>query len=231
MGFWGFRLPAEKRDHFIITTMIVATAALSYYAMATGYGQVNVDFPTNGLDLEKAKVVTRPIFYARYIDWSITTPLLLLDVLLMAKLPLSSTAWAIYADLAMVITGLIGGLVGDSWRWGWFALGCFFMIAIFVSLFVDGAKAVAKRDNSLSSFYNSTVLGLVILWTAYPIVWAFGEGTNQISSDVEVYLYAILDVLAKVGWGGFILYHNERLTASYSKGIGRSDAETGLLQD
>lgn len=60
--------------------------------------------------------MTRPIFYARYIDWSITTPLLLLDVLLMAKLPLSATAWAIYADLAMVITGLIGALVGDSYR-------------------------------------------------------------------------------------------------------------------
>ena len=66
--------------------------------------------------LEKTKVVTRPIFYARYIDWSITTPLLLVDVLLMARLPITAAAWAVFADLAMIITGLIGAVVGDSFR-------------------------------------------------------------------------------------------------------------------
>ena len=73
-----------------------------------------------------------------------------------------------------------------SFRWGWFVIGCFFMVAVFVSLFADGAQAVQRRDSSLLAFYNSTVLGLVVLWTLYPIVWALGEGTNYITSDAEV---------------------------------------------
>ena len=52
----------------------------------------------------------------RYIDWLITTPLLLVDVLLIAKLPLASCFFAIFADIAMVITGLFGGLYVTEYR-------------------------------------------------------------------------------------------------------------------
>lgn len=71
-------------------------------------------------------------------------------------------------------------------RWGWFIFGCAFMVAVFASLLLDGSKAVERRDSTILSFYNSIVLSLVVLWTAYPIVWALGEGLNLISSDVEV---------------------------------------------
>lgn len=36
----------------------------------------------------------RDIYYARYIDWFFTTPLLLLDVILLAGLPLGVTLWS-----------------------------------------------------------------------------------------------------------------------------------------
>lgn len=35
----------------------------------------------------------RDIYYARYIDWFFTTPLLLLDIILLAGLPLGVTLW------------------------------------------------------------------------------------------------------------------------------------------
>ena len=59
-------------------------------------------------------------------------------------------------------------------RWVWFFFGCVFMLYIFVTLFVDGAKYVERRDSNLLNFYNSTVLGLIVLWTCYPIVWGLG---------------------------------------------------------
>ena len=60
------------------------------------------------------------------------------------------------------------------------------MAAIFVILFQDGKKYLADRDSSLLGFYNNLVLTLVVLWTCYPIVWAFSEGTNTLSSNTEV---------------------------------------------
>ena len=80
---------------------------------ASGQGRVE---RVIGEGLDNAKHATRAIFYARYIDWLITTPLLLVDVLLMARLPITAAVWAIFADIAMIVTGLIGGLVADQFR-------------------------------------------------------------------------------------------------------------------
>ena len=74
----------------------------------------------------------------------------------------------------------------DCRRWGFFTLGCIFMAAIFVILFQDGKKYLADRDSSMLGFYNNLVLTLIVLWTCYPIVWAFSEGTNTLSSNTEV---------------------------------------------
>jgi bacteriorhodopsin len=48
----------------------------------------------------------------------ITTPLLLLDLLLTAGSPWPSILWTIFLDLVMVITGLVGALVKTRYKWG-----------------------------------------------------------------------------------------------------------------
>lgn len=80
--------------------------------------------------------VNREIFYARYIDWYglnpqdrfyvtkltshrvITTPLLLMDLLLTAGLPWPTILWTIFLDEVMIVTGLIGALVKTRYKWG-----------------------------------------------------------------------------------------------------------------
>lgn len=70
------------------------------------------------------KVGDRPFYYARYIDWyapstrcpatltvpyrTLTTPLLLLDLLMLAGCDTVRIAFVIFLDLVMVITGLLG---------------------------------------------------------------------------------------------------------------------------
>lgn len=208
-----------RREHFYATTVVVFTAALSYYAMATGKGRTRVEYDG----------VVRDIWWARYVDWSITTPLLLIDLFLMAKLPLPTAGWIIAADLGMVVTGLFGALTNDVSRWGWYAFGCIFMVAIFYTLLTEGKELLEQRDSALTGFYTTLTWSLVALWTAYPIVWALAEGTNYISANVEVYAYAVLDIAAKIGFGSVILHNNAMLMASYGKGIG--DVETPLLQE
>ncbi len=41
------------------------------------------------------RFVTREIFWARYVDWFITTPLLLLDILLIANTSIGETMWCV----------------------------------------------------------------------------------------------------------------------------------------
>lgn len=59
-------------------------------------------------------VGTRPFYYARYIDWFLTTPLLLLDLMLLAKVDRTRTLLVIFLDIVMVLTGLFGGPTSES---------------------------------------------------------------------------------------------------------------------
>lgn len=50
-----------------------------------------------------AKVIIRQIYWARYVDWAITTPLVLLDLTLLAGLPGAEILLAVFADIAMIL--------------------------------------------------------------------------------------------------------------------------------
>jgi bacteriorhodopsin len=63
---------------------------------------------------------TRSIWYARYIDWVITTPMLLLTLLLGTGMPLGDIMITIFFDLVMIVTGLIGALVASQYKWGFY---------------------------------------------------------------------------------------------------------------
>ncbi len=53
----------------------------------------------------------------------------------------------------------------------------------------------------------------IVLWSLYPIVWLLGtEGFAVASSTVEVFLFLILDILAKIGFGFLLLTNREALS-------------------
>lgn len=48
----------------------------------------------------------------------ITTPLLLLDILLTAGMPWHVIVWTIFLDLVMIVMGLVGALTKTVYKWG-----------------------------------------------------------------------------------------------------------------
>ncbi|MFB6178007.1 MAG: bacteriorhodopsin, partial [Halobaculum sp.] len=70
---WGVTDP-EQQEYYILTIMIPAIAAASYLSMFLGFGLTEVEVGGRVLD----------IYWARYADWLFTTPLLLLDLGLLA---------------------------------------------------------------------------------------------------------------------------------------------------
>lgn len=116
-----------KRLYHVITTIITIIAAISYFAMATGHGTAihhirirhqNDHVPDTYTDVQ------RQVFWARYVDWSLTTPLLLLDLSLLAGLNGAHMLMAIVADVIMILTGLFAafGSEGTPQKWGWVRL-------------------------------------------------------------------------------------------------------------
>lgn len=192
-------LGSPKKRHYF-TYMIVTTAALSYFAMAldTGYSLVQV----------KPGSPSRTVFWARYLDWSITTPLLLLDVTSLVHAPFFVVTRMVYADIGMIATGLIAALTGVTYKWAWYLISCGFFAFIIYDLLVTCVQS-SKQNAQLNAKYTKLAGYLIVLWIAYPIVWALAEGQEIISVNAEVVSYAILDVLAKVVFGFLVVFADQ----------------------
>lgn len=118
------RKPRRERVFHYITAGVVFVAAIAYFSMGSnlGFTPIAVEFPRSD---PKVRGTFREIFYVRYIDWFITTPLLLMDLMLTAGMPWPTILFVILVDEIMIITGLVGALVQSIYKWGYFAFGMF----------------------------------------------------------------------------------------------------------
>jgi bacteriorhodopsin len=63
--------------------------------------------------------IYRSVYWARYVDWSVTTPLLLLDLSFLAGLNGANMIVAIVADIIMILTGLFAAFGSEGGqKWG-----------------------------------------------------------------------------------------------------------------
>lgn len=214
----AFRVPVQKRLFHILTAFITAFATLSYFAMATGDGNsfsrnVKYEHP-KGMDPIKHETY-RQVFWARYVDWAITTPLLLLDLAFLAGMNGANMLVTIVADVLMVLTGLFAAFGRNKGqKWGYYFMGIAAFLVVIYQLVVPGRKSVLARDSKTSKFYTSIAAFTLIIWSIYPIAWAIGDGARKISVDTEVVIYAILDILAKPVFGFWLLLTHDRLASS-----------------
>jgi bacteriorhodopsin len=199
---WGEK-DESKQEFYIITIFITAIAAVSYFSMATGYGLIDVQ----GLE----------IYWARYADWLFTTPLLLLDLALLAGADRNTIATLIGLDVAMIVTGLAGALAteGAAFRLAWWGISCGFFVVLLYFLVSSLSQQAARRSGDVAATFSTLRNLVIVLWTAYPIVWVIGtESTLEIVGlTTETALFAVLDLAAKVGFGFILLRSRNVLDA------------------
>ena len=78
-----------------------------------------------------------------------------------------------------------------------------------MALVVDAAEA----GDAASLLYGKLLIILTTLWFIYPVLWLLGsEGTGTISLNSEVAVFAVIDLLAKVGFGLVLVTGAKKLT-------------------
>ncbi|KAH6647305.1 bacteriorhodopsin [Truncatella angustata] len=209
----GLRKAYTDRVFHYITAAITATACIAYFSMGSNLGQVPIqaEFLRPGSS-QVGAAGTREIFYVRYIDWAITTPLLLLDLLLTAGLPTSTILITIFADEVMIVTGLVGALTRTSYKWGYWTFGMFALFYIAYNLIIVGRSHANAIGGAPKKTYLMLGVALTFLWFLYPIAWGISEGGNVIHPDSEAIFYGILDVLAKPVWGALLIWGHRNIT-------------------
>jgi len=208
--FLAWRVPVQKRLFHVITTFITLFATISYFAMATGDGNSlseTVIKSANKYVPDTYEYIYRQVFWARYVDWSLTTPLLLLDLAFLAGMDGASILIALVADLVMVLTGLFAAFGStDGQKWGYYAMACIAYLVIVWQLVVGGRRAVSTKDNKTAKLFAAIGGFTLVLWTLYPIVWGIGDGARKWSVDAEIIAYAVLDIMAKPVFGFWLIF-------------------------
>ncbi|KAB8356685.1 hypothetical protein FH972_024261 [Carpinus fangiana] len=201
----SYTKPREKRIFHYITASITLVASIAYFSMASniGWAPITVEFQRSASTVSGN---VREIFYVRYIDWFITTPLLLLDLLLTAGLPLPTVLYTILIDEVMIVTGLTGALVKSSYKWGYFAFGCAALLWIGWVLLFEARIHSKTLGNDVGRAFVICGSWTFALWLLYPIAWGVCEGGNVIAPDSEAVFYGVLDILAKPVFGGLLLW-------------------------
>jgi bacteriorhodopsin len=191
--------------------LIVVFASLSYFAMATGHGvsyhHTRVAESHKHTDDTYADVY-RQVYWARYVDWSITTPLLLLDLALLAGLNGADIFVTIIADVIMILTGLFAAFGSEDTpqKWGWYTIACVAYLVVIYQLVAKGRASAAAKGNKVGKFFAAIGGFTLIIWTAYPIVWGIADGARKVGVDEEIIAYAVLDILAKPIFGAWLLF-------------------------
>jgi bacteriorhodopsin len=179
---------ANKKYH-VFTTGICTIASLAYLTMATGHGIYTREFDG------------RDFFYARYIDWTFTTPLMLMDILGLAGANSDTTNLLVGCDILMIVAGLIGALLEGQEKWYFWGFGMLMFLPILSNL--NALKG--PSGTTLNKISMLTIVG----WSAYPIVWVVAEGQGRITADQEAMAYTFLDFLCKSVFGFIIISARE----------------------
>ena len=147
----------------------------------------------------------------RYVDWLLTVPLLLIELILVMRLsPSKTTAKSTKLGLLAALMVALGypGEISDvnSTRWLWWGLAMLPFLVIVYDLFVGLSDAIAKQPASARGLVSLARYVTVISWCFYPIVFIFPmigfTGSGAITA-VQVG-YTVADIVAKAAFGVLI---------------------------
>lgn len=204
----GLRAPQGSRYFFVITASITLIAFISYLVMTTGQGSTILN----------AGGETREFYWARYIDWLLTTPLLLLDLALLALVRPGQSIGLISSiiglDVLMILTGLGAGFSTNAFiQVVLFLISTAALVAVLYLVVTRLLQAARGRSPALARVFN-TLSGLtVVLWAIYPVLFLLGsEGFGAVGLTTEIFVFMVLDLLAKVGFGFLLLTSRDALS-------------------
>jgi len=224
LWFRSFAVKDQYKSAVLISGLVTFIAAYHYirifnsWVEAYHYSVGKVDPALTGVPFNDAY---------RYMDWLLTVPLLLIEILLVCKLSdaeYSSKAWNLGLGSAlMIVSGYYGELTvtGDlTPRWiCWFISMIFFLYIVYELLVGLSAATNSEADPTVKSKIQTAQMVTVISWCTYPVVYLFPMlGINAAQAVVSIQLgYCASDIISKCGVG--ILIYQITYAKSNKEGL------------
>lgn len=198
----------EYRTALIITGLVTFIAGYHYLRIFDSFG--NAYSAVDGV--VSATGVAFNVAY-RYVDWLLTVPLLLVELILVMSLTQSETVKKSVAlggaAALMVLFGypgeVSGGIDGTRMMWGIISMIPFLYIVY--SLFVGLSASIQSQTSDVKGLVNLARWTVILSWSFYPIVYflpfAISMDGGSAKTVIEVG-YTIADIVAKAFFGVLI---------------------------
>jgi len=171
----------------------------------------------------------------RYVDWLLTVPLLLAELVIVLKLAASTTRSLLIrlsiASVAMIALGYPGEISDpDSvGRWLWWIAGMIPFAYILYVLFGELGRSLSRQGSTVKRFVDYLRYVLVATWSVYPLAYLAPQFIDD-AATAEVLRqvgYSVADVLAKPLFGLLVV----AIALSKSRDDGYIDALDGTGAD
>lgn len=197
--------PAYKTA-LTISGLVCAIAAYHYWRIFESWEQA--------YDVKDGVVVATGYAFNqayRYVDWLLTVPLLLIELILVMRLSQSETVSKSItlgsAAALMIILGYPGEIADDNaTRMLWGTLSAIPFVYIMWQLFAGLSASIANQPENVRELIKKARLLTFASWGFYPIVYMIPY-TNLAGATVTVGVevgYTIADIIAKAGVGVLI---------------------------
>jgi len=153
------------------------------------------------------KFAQSPIVY-RYIDWSITVPLQMVEFYMILSAVQPNLSGGIFWRLSIGTVAMLSfGYAGESGlmnAWLGFILGMCGWFFILAEIFIGEAAKVAvvadKANRHIKSAYNTMRLIVTVGWSIYPLGYFFGYLLRQWGDSPCNATYNLADFVNKIGF-------------------------------
>jgi len=210
----GQKLVAPKyRVSLMVSALVVGIAAYHYFRIFMSWEHAFT------LDGDMYTASGQPFNDAyRYVDWLLTVPLLLVELILVLQLPREKTGGMltklVIAAAAMIALGYPGeiirgdaalGLFNERGLWG--TLSTIPFVYILAIMWGELGKLMDSQPPRVALLTKNIRLLMLATWGFYPIAYLapmlgfFDGATGEVVLQTG---YAISDVLAKAGFGVMI---------------------------
>ncbi len=213
------------RASVTVCAVVVAIAAYHYFRLFESFASA---YESDG----ELATVTGTVFNEayRYMDWLITVPLLVVELILVMGLLGGKRRSLLFklvpASFLMIVLGYPGELSNDAGsQWLWWGLAMIPFVYILFVLFTEVSKVIASQPEEVQPLFQMVRIALLVSWLFYPIAYLFPIllGNTGTALALENVGYAVADLTAKVGYGLIIF-----LIAKKKSEVERAELDTSV---
>lgn len=188
---YGYRwIPERRRRRYSILVAVPLIATVAYALMWLAP-------ELSALESADGEVV----FWPRYLDWLLTTPLHILYLALIAGVSSAVIYRSLGLMAATIVFGFAGAMLAGVFQWALFAAGAL-VYAVLVFTILTEYDDAAATDDDTNAVYRNLRSFLLVLWLVYPVIWIGAPGGMAFATvAATAMVVSYLDVVAKVGFG------------------------------